>query len=486
DVLADNKKWLPDTNFNNPKNWSPPGIPCGDAVVILPTTLRVVYVQVNTTMREMILPVSGELILGQNMNIGFTDQPQANCPGGDVDFDAGHMESWLNPNNWCNASGRDFSCDLQQPVLDTERVPCNLDSVIFPLDHLFAVDMSESFNVSLKSFKYQRVTYTSTSDLIRYLNSTDGRLLFHTPEGALPITIDRNQKCQYGKGCPCGNDKPEIANLICSQTKCNPVKCYDVIRPVGSCCNLCGVVFNITVGQDFNLQNFRTEIRSRFFASANDSAIVVTTSITSDNFVQLLLTDTTGDLSKDIGRQIEADLQQDIQLGGLIFNVKELTVSFGSPVYSTQRGHILNTREITGISVAVVAVVIGTITVIILIVCKNQGLKITMPKLSDLPRLPRFPSKGPRPTAHVTPGFFFQPHTSPHIDPGFANPLYDTATPLDDNVVFKEMKVMGLSEELPTFDTSDRGFQNPMYGVEQPLSDPTSVDIKHKAKDSSI
>ncbi|KAH9523071.1 hypothetical protein Btru_065667 [Bulinus truncatus] len=402
--------------------------------------------------------------------------------------------SWLNPNNWCISSNQSGACDPTQTVLDVEKVPCTYDTVLFPRDHLYFVDLTDNFNVSLKSFKYQRTTFTSTSDLLQYFNSSDGKRIFQTRGGASPITIDRGQRCRYSRGCPCGNDRPEMTSLICHFVTCRRARCQNVIKPFGACCYLCGVVFNITSGAGFSLQKFTTDIRNKFLPPYGSGDVLLATSITYDNWVQLVLTDPTGEKSLKLGKEIEKELLLDLDQGGHEYSIDAMTMTSGSPIKPSaqQSQQLLKTSEITGIAVAVVGVFLIGVCIAIFLMYRGSGGKMTLPGLGNLARL--FSRRIPRPTAHVMPGVF----TASHIDPGFANPMYDRSSIHDEKVVFREMKVMGLADDVATFDISDKGFDNPMYGVQQPESEKgnvsvtatsggsLSVNIQHHPMDSSI
>ncbi|GFR67534.1 hypothetical protein ElyMa_002000800 [Elysia marginata] len=110
-----------------------------------------------------------------------------------------------------------------------------------------------------------------------------------------------------------------------------------------------------------------------------------------------------------------------------------------------------------------------------------------MPSIS-MPSMPSLPSLGSVPGLNRIPGMRRRrwgpqgssgaPQTASHVDPGFANPMYDN-TPLDDDFVMKEMEMIGsIREEQPTFEASSKGFQNPLYGKPKTsgFKDPSKVD----------
>ena len=48
------KRWLPNTNFENPKNWNDGRLPCHNDRVLFPEDAPPVFVQINTTLVEIV------------------------------------------------------------------------------------------------------------------------------------------------------------------------------------------------------------------------------------------------------------------------------------------------------------------------------------------------------------------------------------------------------------------------------------------------
>jgi len=47
-------RWLKNTDLNNPYNWDRGNLPCGNDIMILPDESPVVFIQLNTTIKELV------------------------------------------------------------------------------------------------------------------------------------------------------------------------------------------------------------------------------------------------------------------------------------------------------------------------------------------------------------------------------------------------------------------------------------------------
>uniref|UniRef100_A0A0B7AXU5 Protein amnionless n=1 Tax=Arion vulgaris TaxID=1028688 RepID=A0A0B7AXU5_9EUPU len=492
------KRWLRDTNFDNPNNWNTKRTPCGNDVTIIPDDSPVVYVQLNTTIKELVLPRNGELILGPNFQLIFSETPVEGCEdaGGDVEFTAVHPESWLNPDNWCSAPTERGACDVKR-LLDVDKVPCNYDDVIFPRDHSYFIDLSEDTPIlSAKTVKISGTTFTTFS-LKNFFNSSEGRRIFRLPATGTRrnrINITR-RACDDARGCACGNDRAEIAKVICSHAEksCTRARCSQTIQPVGSCCKMCGAVFNITRGYGFNFNSFTADLTSKLNDAAY-SGVNLTSSVTGEGWVQVVLTDLTGKKSALFAKFLLQEFNKDLASGGHEYAIDGVQLSLATnqvePSHSEHTGVAMSGGSIAGIVFGVLFIIIIIAVVVVLVIFRRTGRKIPVPnmhnfQLPSMPVFPSFPRRGHRATARVIPGVFSQPHTASHIDPGFANPLYDSSPFDDGNTTMKEMDVFsGSIEEQPTFDISEGGFQNPLFGTSgaSVFADPS--DVQQQPDDS--
>ena len=62
----------------------------------------------------------------------------------DANFIRTDAESWFDPNNWQDDDG--------QVTVETERVPCRYDSVVFPRERLFNVELQHDVTIGGMNF----------------------------------------------------------------------------------------------------------------------------------------------------------------------------------------------------------------------------------------------------------------------------------------------------------------------------------------------
>ncbi|CAG5134999.1 unnamed protein product [Candidula unifasciata] len=492
------KRWLPDTNFDNPDNWNLKRTPCGNDVAIIPDDSPIVYVQLNTSIKELHLPKNGELILGRNMALGFTETAVAGCEEASG-VHSRQPQTLAEPRQLvygAHRTGR--TCDRTQSILDVQKVPCSYDDVIFPRDHAYFVDLTEDTPMlSVKTLKISGTTFTTYS-FTNYLNSAEGEKMFRwSPSGSRVdrVNITRTN-CEDPRGCACGNDRPQIAKAVCSHVEksCFRPRCSQTVQPVGACCKMCGAVFNITRGYGFNFNSFVSSLKSKFLSGGvsrrvTQDGVNVTFSLTSEGWVQVALNDVTGEKSSSLAKLLQTEFNNDLASGGHTYAIDAVRLSFATdtsePAHSAQRAEPMTSGSIAGIVVGVIAVIIVVIIVVVVFIFRRTGRELPVIKMPSIhlpamPTMPSLPRWGPRLRAGPSPGLS-QPHTAPHVDPGFANPLYDTSPFDDGNYHMKEMELIGTSlEEQPTFDVSEGGFHNPLYGTAgvspYMFSDPSSVE----------
>lgn len=86
-VCAESEKtWMPSTNYWDASNWDVKRIPCRNDLVIFPadSSSAVALHPGATSLREMVLPLTGEVLLAQFGELTFSGKQvvaNANCPG---------------------------------------------------------------------------------------------------------------------------------------------------------------------------------------------------------------------------------------------------------------------------------------------------------------------------------------------------------------------------------------------------------------------
>ncbi|XP_076441820.1 protein amnionless-like [Babylonia areolata] len=478
------KRWLKNTNFENPLNWNvqPPRAPCGNDRVLIPDDSPVVYMQMNTSLQELTLPKNGEIVLGNNVQLAFTQDASDDCPsaGGDVEFTAVNPSSWSNPDNWCTSSAELSDCQPSSPV-DTENVPCVNDDVVFLRHRSYYVTLGRGIPLTMKTLKITGTSFTTTS-FAQYVNSTAGRKVFKPPSSGpvrSSVTITR-QGCNDMRGCACGNDGGQMQTAICAikSKRCERSPCQSPVTPVGACCDMCGAVFNCTRGRGFNFNSFKTKLQNNFFNLYPNVTTAV--SVTGAGFVQVVLKDSNdGSDTARLAALIKADMDKDLQNGGHKYALDAYSLTAATGGTSAHKGGGGSTT-LSGGSIA--GIIIGLILLFVVIAVVALIYRRGRPDLSRFPNWPdwsqftrnftRFSARREPPSGSATP-----PRTLGPLDPGFNNPLYDSA-PFDDANA-REMELRSPMEEQPTFDMSGKdggGFNNPLYAATPGFfSDPSEV-----------
>ncbi|XP_059145356.1 protein amnionless-like [Physella acuta] len=446
------KKWNLDANFENPNNWDTKKVPCGNDVTTIPEHSPVIFMNTQATLKELQLPSNAEIIFGLNAGISFSDAPYPGCNKSEygMTFAAITPQPWLDPASWCptSQSSPGAACVTTTPLLDTEMVPCPYDDVIFPKEHTFLVDLTSAGNAKfkVKSLKMWQETFYSSDTISRYLNSSYGRRTFPLGPGVGTDRFEFTRGCSQVGGCPCGNDRPEIAKQICSYAgqRCTRPRCKNAIQPVGACCKMCGAVFNLTTGYGFNFENFKSAVNNLFSKNASDG-VKLYTSLTNEGWVQVVLSDSDQVKSLQWAAVLRDALKTDINSGSHVFAIDHMIDNYGEPYTPPGPDQHTGDQSLTTVSLAgiILGVIVGVlliITIIVVFVFRVSGRGLFLPSM-------------PRST---------QPRTAAHIDPGFANPLFDVS-PLDDgNAVFREMELIGTSQDdQPTFDVTAK--ENPLY-----------------------
>lgn len=469
------KRWLKNTDFENPLNWNvkPARAPCGNDRVIIPNDSPVIYMQMNTSLQELTLPKNGEVILGNGVQLAFTQQPSSDCPSanGDVEYTAVNPSSWFNPDNWCSTNTELADCQPASPV-DTENVPCLNDDVVFLRHRSYYVTLGQNMQLTVKSLKITGTPFT-TSSFTQFVNSTDGRKVFQAPAsgGTTSVTITR-RGCSDISGCACGNDQGQMLSTICGikGKRCERSPCKTPVTPVGACCDMCGAVFNCTRGRGFNFNTFKTKLQRNFFNLYPNVTTAV--SVTGQGFVQIVLKDLDGGDGSDsatLAAAMKADMDADLKNGGHKYALDAVTLSAESSGGGAAHHKGGGSSGLAGGSIA--GIIIGLLLLIAIIAVIFLVYRRGRPDLSRIPSWPnwsrfsrnftRFSTRREPPSGSATPPRILGP-----LDPGFNNPLYDSA-PFDDANA-REMELRSPMEEQPTFDVVGKdgtGFNNPLYAA---------------------
>ncbi len=476
------KQWIPDVNFNNPQNWDGGKLPCANNRIIFPDTVNAVLLQTSiSSVKEIILPNNGQLVMLNNMNLSFSDTPSdADCNSEDINFIRTDSENWFDPDNWQ---------DLDALVtVETERVPCQFDKVLFPEGKLFKVNMGASVTIGEMSFSGKDY---STSEF-SYFISNDGSPQLSLSTGA-SVTI-KDMACPQFSGCPCGNDDPDTLKRICDQYNCLPTSCADAVTPVGGCCALCGAIlimefshesfnmadFNKRIHDDYHIHNTPNIANNRRKRRELDTGEVDTyISKTSTGYIQLVLTDkesgsSSGQKAITMGKQIMTDIQNDPGSFGLM-NVVMQSSKEGTGAQGSVTG-----GAVAGIIIAVVIAVIVISTFgFIFVRRRSTFFSKDMPLNADVDMSPGIPAGFMEDIPGQPPAIHMQSFDNPvYNTPTMQENLYSDPTRILTDIASgdsgdlnksgkKSKKGKGLPPSVENLDQHDdiNGFDNPTYAV---------------------
>ncbi|XP_050404362.2 protein amnionless isoform X2 [Patella vulgata] len=496
------KRWKPNTNFENPNNWNVGRVPCGSDIVKFATgdaLSPTVYIQTNTTIKELWLPMNGELIFGDNSILSFTDTAtdDANCPDadGELEYIRGPKE-WVDPDNWCYSQTERGDCQ-DIPLLDSEKVPGLYDDVVFPPEKSFFVTLGVNMAFKVKSLKISGSSL-STSSFKSFVQSADGSRMFPPPNqgaGVLSsVTISRT-KCKTPKsGCASGNDQGQILDEICKiyKDRCNRARCQSSLTPLASCCQICGGLFNVTIDTGFNITEFENILQTQFLSGKTGTEMIVSRLSIKENLVQLVIRDKTGEVSTKTAMDIKNDMDKDLSQGGHKYAISSVSLAVSGAGIGPN-GPSANTGKLGGggITGIVIGIMIAVAIVLLVLYLLNENnrrnLRNRMSRLTQ-------------PTSNVTMGGgnpitrriqtlrhnFNRGDDDLHsigtelgtINTSFENQMY--GEPLDDRNI--QDFHLSLSETQPaTFDSS--GFDNPLYDTKEPAST-GKESSKKKKKDA--
>uniref|UniRef100_K1QB32 Protein amnionless n=1 Tax=Magallana gigas TaxID=29159 RepID=K1QB32_MAGGI len=458
------KRWLSNTNFGNPANWNAGRAPCGNDVAVIHDESAAVFLQVNTTVKQLLMPMNGEVVFGSDVVLGFTEQPDhsASCTpySSNVEFNVTYPRDWFDSNNWCETDSETGNCKTIAR-LDSEKVPCMNDDVVYPSGNSFYVNLETGIDIKVNTFKITGKAYTTTS-FQSFLSTDQGKGMFPLPNNGQrsSVTIQR-RPCNDPTGCMCGNNKGEVLNRICviQRKRCTKAQCRTPLKPVGHCCDLCGGVAVMKFGSGFRFDTLVNGIRRNLIDGKSEyKDVQVITSKISEDEIQMILLDTDGVRASQLTREIAKEVQNDINAGGFKYSVLSVRVDVSSgggstgPISGAQTAESIPNGEIAGIVVGG-AVVVGLLVVVaIFIYRRKQSFK-----------KPNFR----KPRVEVPPSFGFRFGGPENVGPsqGFDNPMYGNNPLENEKPMDMEMMPSSLGleqEEQPTFDSS-RGFDNPLY-----------------------
>ncbi|KAM4690538.1 protein amnionless [Rhinophrynus dorsalis] len=333
------KQWIPNTNFENASNWNGQRVPCSQDKVVFENNKKVsVYVQSRHSLTDMYLPWDGELILAPGAGFSASSGDEADCEkGSTTTFNDADRYQWFDPTLWNSAlSIDDLESGKSLFSVDSERVPCSYDDVIFSPETSFRVNIKATESeIYLKSIAVLGRRFTRNEEFSLYLQSNTGKLQFPSPD-RLHVT---DTKCVDRTGCECGNAQvlQEICSVLLehSGNTCPDVECANPLQPIGHCCRICGAIISLEYTPDFDLDNYRSRLVHTFLSLAKYSGVKLAVSkvqkpqtflgiIPRDSVQEIqivILDDKNGTQTGSDAQQLAYDIISDIENHGKSFGI---------------------------------------------------------------------------------------------------------------------------------------------------------------------
>ncbi|PIK37248.1 hypothetical protein BSL78_25913 [Apostichopus japonicus] len=348
-VDADVKVWNKNVNFYNQENWDKGRKPCPSDKLLIKEKSTSIFLQTNGTLKELVLPMDGEIILGSDVGIAFSDDPttDSECPGQDLTFVRKSTESWFNPNNW-NSS--------EFILIESDRVPCEFEDVVFPTNSQFYVGLDQ--NILLNTLSIDGEVLSSTSQATTYLQSKRGQRQFDIGSNTGLISLSGI-----------------VMNKVCSNVvDCPQLACQGAVKPDGSCCSMCGGFLTIRYDpRNFNFKQIKKRLMDGYILDPSGSNRVRRQSSQSvevsmymskpyEDRVQVVLTDNglgieNGKQASQVTQQINADIMRDPESYG-VYNIDaSFSEGPGAQVDPGARGGAAAAFIIIALVIAVIIVV---------------------------------------------------------------------------------------------------------------------------------
>lgn len=249
--------WTPKTNIGDAENWEENRVPCASDIVEFPDRTNDLNIFTSLSAKEIILPKSGGFVLDGKATINFVEKDSKCELNRTAIFKRVVGARWLDARNW-NVSRTDVDTfRVNKATPHEERLPCDNDEIIFPINNSAVVDLQFVPSLSFKSVNIDgRVV--AVNRFREFLSDLHGQSMFRNSIN----TLFREISCTDENRCVCHQKSSALREQLClnEQSNCPPtLTCSQSFRPIGHCCQVCGSMLQINIQKilNFNLKQFK-------------------------------------------------------------------------------------------------------------------------------------------------------------------------------------------------------------------------------------
>lgn len=238
--------------FGSPAAWLENYVPCIHDLVVFPSYYPAILpLPADVSVRGFMLPRYGALLLAEDSTINLVAAKETGA-GLNPDCDSDDRRAtlmppktskWFDPSSWSDQPGvgEGSSNSISSSITpELERVPCDDEHVVISSNN-------GALSFDLENVQYLRLgqlilagSSISRSYLQELMSRELGQLLFHNAQGA-------DVEYYRGELCGCHKDFEHLIEPVCHnvESQCEVPHCVSPIRPLGSCCFLCGAMITL-------------------------------------------------------------------------------------------------------------------------------------------------------------------------------------------------------------------------------------------------
>ncbi|XP_037708376.1 protein amnionless [Drosophila subpulchrella] len=224
-------------DFNHPSAWIDDHMPCAQDLVVFPEYYPALLpLPEDLSIDGLVFAKEGAILLAEESTITFGSNKNSACESEDKKafLKPPKSSKWFDPGTWTDKSKKKFSTSTPE----LERIPCDDEQVIIKGHGPLAFDLENVQHLRLGQLILAGSSI-SKSYLEELIPRDLGQFLFHNAE-------DVQVEYYRGELCGCHKDFERLVEPVCHnvQEQCETPHCLSPVRPLGSCCLICGAILS--------------------------------------------------------------------------------------------------------------------------------------------------------------------------------------------------------------------------------------------------